>query len=120
MAEIEAVCQALDWCVVAPICRVARILSAFAAVITHRGREVTRPVRVVAGASRACVAVVAHDALAEVLSAHAEYTNAGKAIQGTVRSIFHRTTPTLRSAPPTIANTICPSAFVAVVRAHDV
>ena len=86
VAEVIAVCQALDWCVVAPICWIATVLSAFAAVVTHRRREVTHPVRVVARVIGARVAVVTRDPLAEVLSTHAVYTDARNAIEGAVRS----------------------------------
>jgi hypothetical protein len=63
-------------------------------VVTYHGREVTRSVHVVARAIGACVVVVARVACAEVLSAHAFYTDAGKTVVGAVRSVLDRPTHT--------------------------
>jgi hypothetical protein len=69
----------------------------------------------------ACVVVVARDTFAEVLSAHASYTDARNAIKGAVRSVWHPITPTLRSAIKiTITTAGLRGAFVAVVWAHDI
>jgi hypothetical protein len=114
------VCPILDWCCeVAPIGWIAGVLGAPITVVTPHGREVTHPVHVVARVIGACVVVFAYDVFADVLSALAGYADAGKAIEGAVRSILHRTTRTLRSAPPTIATAKLDGAFVAVVWAHD-
>jgi hypothetical protein len=116
----EALCPVLGWCCeVAPICWIARVIGAFVAVVAHHGREVTRPVHVVALVIGACVAVFAHDAFANVLSAHAGYTDAGSAIEGAVRSVVRRITHTLSMAKPPITTARLIGAFVAVVWAHD-
>lgn len=109
----------LGWCENAPVYWIARVPSAFVAVVAHRGREVTPPVHVVAFVIGARVVVVAHDAFAEVLSADAFHADAGKAIEGAIGSVVRRGTRALRSAPPTITTAKLPSAIVAVVRAHD-
>jgi len=116
---IEALRAVFDCCELAPVFRVAGVFGAHVIVVTHHGREATDPVHVVARVVGACVGVFADDVFAKVLSARAGYTDAGEAIEGAVRSVLHRSTHTLCSAPPAITTAILIGAFVAVTWAHD-
>jgi hypothetical protein len=115
----EALRAVLGCWEVAPVFRIARVIGAHIIVVTDHEPEVTDPVHVVARVIGACVGVFAHDVFAEVLSAHAGYTDAGEAIKGAVRSVDHRSTHTLCIAPPTFTTAILVGAFVAVAWAHD-
>jgi hypothetical protein len=110
-AILEALGPVLDCCEVAPICWIARALGARG--VTHYRPEVTHPVHVVARALGTLVAVVAHDAFAEVLSAHAVYTDAGKPIEVAGHSVLHWHTPTRTTTA------MLYGAFVLVGWAHD-
>jgi hypothetical protein len=72
----HADCPVLGWCcVVAPSCWIARGFGAGITVATKHGRELARPVHVVAAVIGAYVVVVAHDVFAAVLSALAVCTD---------------------------------------------
>jgi hypothetical protein len=93
-ALTPALCSILDCSEDAPLRWVASVLGALLVVVAHYGREVTPSGYVVAGSLGARVAIVAHDAFAEVLSANAVHTDAGKTVVGAVRSVLDRPTHT--------------------------
>jgi hypothetical protein len=78
------------------------------------GRSIDATVHVVARVIGAFVAVVAHDTFTGVLSAHARYTDPGKAIEVAVRSVGHRDVVACTCRRITV-----PRALIAVVVAHD-
>ena len=109
----NAPCPVVDWCEGASCCWIARVFGARTIIVTDHRREVARTGHKIANAFSAVVAVVfTQDVFAEVLSAHAGYTDAGKAIEGAAPTVGDRIARTATTAA------ILPSALVVVGWAH--
>jgi hypothetical protein len=87
-ARPVTLCPVLDSREDAPIDWLARVVGARTTVVTHRRRVVARPVHIVARVVGARVAVVT-PIFAEVLSAHAFYTDTGEVVEAADRSVVH-------------------------------